>query len=741
MDITKLNIDFYNLQSELRKFPSSGKPVLDTVLEAIVALIQDLYNHYSPAILNAPVADYSALCGSMYAVANLLCDLHEAHQAKIQELGDDDLPEQFQSFRQELLNSHSRIQSQEDQFQALTAAKAELEAELDREKRNLARLQAEQARINTLNGTLRQTISQINAIDLPALQEQLDTLKAENSALDARLSQMKVSKTQSENTIRQLLGECNTQEQECTRLTGLQTQTRQKLAAAEALRQQLEQELTQLNDTLTAEDQKSTSLSGSISAVRDQLQQRTAHTAQLDSELAQLLTEESTAAEKEAALSAEVKNALSRQEVLNQTISDYGKTLEELANIEADITEKEAALASMNQEFRQQLDRKKTIQESISQVQKFVDSAREEADKLELQLREAEANHTRQQNTRDGLISTLTQTQTRTKALEAQALDLKNQISDTNTKTESLQEQVLQLSDQIKEAKQTHKDLLTQVYTLEQELAYQTGRNNAYRLDPLQITSDQLDQARQEYSDLSQHHQSLIATRDHLIQKRDQLDTECANIEVLTKILQSKLDDAQQELNRKNLAHGSRERELAEVNNKISIRVDGMKDLLEQIEAAKSLLESLDPVATKAKYTRTKADLDHEIAAVEQMKDDLSRAENELSVSRAEYNRLRDKRDSARGEFQSLESQLRILRDPATAEETLRLRNRICVMNRICDQLRDASEKLGLSVHGQFDPRVTVQSQLEFARSSLNDLSSSIGDYQKALTDYIPAKL
>ena len=734
MDITKLNVDFYNLQCELRKFPAAGDPLLDTVIESIAALIRDLYNHYSPSILRAPVADYAVLCGSMYAVADLLCDLHDAHQEKIQELGGGDLPDQFQDFTQKLLDTQSRILDQEGQLQALEAAKAELQTELDREKRSLAQLQAEQNQLTALNDELSRIIGQISGIDLPGLKDRKAALEAQKSELEQQKAGHNAAIAQLEDAIAPL-------DSECTRLSAALERSRQQFAAATALRKQLEQELTQTNADEAAEKQRAAGLSNAISAGKGRLQALQGQVAQLNDTLTQLLAEEAAAAAEESRLSGEVQAAQARKAVLDQKTSDHKQILADLANVEADIAAAEASLAEAQQSLEQGTADRDALQASICGIQASIQALSAESEVLEPQVRAAEATRLEHQNIRDGLISTLTQAQTQAKALEAQALELQQQLTDTNTEADGFRSQITELGSQIEEAKLTHKELLIQVYTLEQELAYQTDRNNAYRLDPLQTTSDQLDLVRQEYTELTLRLKSLTESRDSLVQKRSQIDSECATIEVLTKILQSKVDEAQRELNGKTLAHGSKERELAEINKQISIRVDGMKELLDQIEAAKALLANLDPVATKAKYTQTLSDLDREIAAVEQMKEDLVRAENELSASRCEYNRLRSERDAARSEYQSLETQLRILRDPATTEETARLRNRIAVMNQICDKLTEASGKLGLTVQGQLDPRSTVQLQLEYARSTLIDLSGSIEKYQHSLTDFIPANL
>lgn len=437
----------------------------------------------------------------------------------------------------------------------------------------------------------------------------------------------------------------------------------------------------------------------------------------------------SAAAAEETLLAGQAADALAKKQELDHKISTHQQILAELAGVDADISAADDALAQARAGLQTASNNLADTSAEVVSVRHNICTLESEIAQQEQQLRDAEDTRLARQNERDGLIASLAQSQTETQTLQAHANELTAQVERTNAAAEELRCSITRLDADIEAAKDAREALAAEVCALESELDYQNARNEEYRQDTLKTAADALAAAKLTYDGLVARRGDLESQLKAAADDRKKIDREIDTISIRLRKNKDELAESSSVLAEKEAELQSRQDELDTLKAKISRNADDLKDVLNEIDEASATLENWDPVGTKVKYERKKAELMERLAAVQAMQSDLEKKTAELEALRAETREQNQRQTAIQEEYRLLSDEFSKLRDPRTQEQIDHYRAGISVMQEVRRRIRDSSRYLPGAPDLPDDVSAALQANLDYAGEQLNTVRSGVSKY------------
>lgn len=722
MDITNLNINFYNLQNELRRF-TPGKPLLlDNLLDAVNALFFDLQSAF-PDIHQAAVSSYPEVSGSMWSIAALLTDLYKSHEPKFRELRMEALPANFDAVKKEIRETKIQLLEQEGQMENLRQAKAELEAHLTQKKKNLASIKTQEHEIRNLNNALKQTIGLIETAELPELQQQQTALSKKKTDLEQRKTELTGAIRDTEQQIRDAESDCTARDSECTRLSSDLEQCRQRLAAAQALQKQLEERLCQSRADTDAAGKRSEELTTQI----------TENTSRLD------------------ALNTQIDQQLTELDSVNGSIDSRTRDSADLSELLA------AARKTLAEE-----------QAEIDTIQTQIDAASAEAVEKRRILAEKQDEHNRLIAELDTLNESIAAEDTAIAELHTKIESAKVTYDEKHAQFSALAEALGEILDKIKALENEIR------YLTEQRLLRQRDVDSLLaEKDHLEQQIAELEQALEQLRRKLEEARNIIAELRYCIDRTESELTQCNNhIRELDAQYHALCEELERlrlieaELSEKVRAALEKKAHLKKIIAEYELVLQELANIADEIAAAEASLA--DARARQAQAAAARDDLLQKIRQTEAAIEILRRecAELEPQLHEAEQTRLAlaAKRDELAEKLKTSQAQAEALKQEA-AELSRKLaeseaaavdfRKRITELNdqiaaaesereALLDQVFVLEQELAYQLQSnekyRLDPLKTTADKLEAAKAEYAELVKEVEELEKTLEGKVEAR-
>lgn len=384
-----------NLNEDLNRILPDQPPVLELTLHSMYALCLDIQKHCNHKIYNGVVNDYRQLNNVLTQMANLLCKIYDTHSSALSQNTNVTFPEEkLRQIEQKTRDVERNILDQKDGIAVLEKAQSELENQLAREQKALAERQAKDAQVRKLRDALEAAVSQLDSIDLPALEQEKADLESRKARMETRKSELADTIARLKRELTESQESCCGNDSACTRLTGELAACREKLAASETrlaeLNTQLNQTATRIRDAEThcgELEQKNTDADARLAALtrgNEDAQDRLARTdAQIAAQQAVcdgLLPRLNASTDTLSALNAQIDSAQATIDANNTSITAGREKLPcleetiraqstELDNLGTQIDRKNAAIAALHTQIAQRESEKAAAEESLSAVQ------------------------------------------------------------------------------------------------------------------------------------------------------------------------------------------------------------------------------------------------------------------------------------------------------------------------------------------------------------------------------------
>lgn len=494
------------------------------------------------------------------------------------------------------------------------------------------------------------------------------------------------------------------------------------LADKQQTHQTLLDDLSSLNQRIVNEENAIGQLNADIQTANSDLAGKTELRTQLQLSL-------DAAAAEESDLSAQAAAAIAKEQELKGKIAEHKLVLRNLADVDIEIISAGDALAQAQEDLHTASDKLRRTNEEIVSIEENTGALERDIAQQEQLLRDAEDIRLARRNERDRLITRLAEAQTETQTLQTHSNELTIQLERTNATAEELRSSIKKVNADIEAAKAAHEDLTAEFYVLNKELDYQNSRNEEYRADPLQTTAETLAAARLTYDGLLAKHGDLTDQLKAVEEERKKIDRKISTTSTFLRKCQDELDESTRLLEAKEAELQNRQDELETLQQKHFKNADDLKDVLQEIEEVTKALDDWDPVGTRAKYERKKAELTERLAGVKAMRKKLEEDTAQLEALRTEVGEQRQRQAAIREEYSLLSEEFSRLRDPKTTEQIDHYSASISVMEEVRRRIKASAGYLPDAPDLPGEVPAALQTDLDAAGSALKTLRSGIDQY------------
>lgn len=341
-----------NLNEDLSKILPDQPPVLELTLHSMYALCLDIQKHCNHKIYNGVVRDYRQLNNVLTQMSNLLCKIYDTHSSGLNQNTNVTFPEEkLRDIEQKTRDVERNILDQKDEIAVLEKAQSELQTQLTREQKVLAERQTKDSQVRKLRDALNETLTQLQNIDLPALEKNKGALETQKSQLEDRKSGLETAIARLNRELAEGQESCCSRDSERGRLTGELDACREKLAQSEAHNRELQRQVNETAAKLDAANISRSNLNEKIAAAETALASLTGTNVDTQNSLAAL--EEKLRAQQAIydELLPRLNSSTDSLNKLNAQVGDAQRTID--AN-NASITAGQAALPGLEAQIRTQ---------------------------------------------------------------------------------------------------------------------------------------------------------------------------------------------------------------------------------------------------------------------------------------------------------------------------------------------------------------------------------------------------
>lgn len=164
-------MEFYALNSALKRLSASETLDLNTALEAMSGLCMDLQKGFGVRIQNGSVGDYENLLDRLCALSALVIRIYDTHSRNILELTDETLPGKCYYIQQEVQGVKEQLEKQKAVRMEMAKAADEKASALEALDEELRRAKEEECRLACLTSELEAKLQELRGIDLTALEQ------------------------------------------------------------------------------------------------------------------------------------------------------------------------------------------------------------------------------------------------------------------------------------------------------------------------------------------------------------------------------------------------------------------------------------------------------------------------------------------------------------------------------------------------------------------------------------------